>query len=295
MLNTINVNKIAFNKGLRKEKRKLLKRYNVQAIIKWTGWKSNAYLHYSREDYANVNLVFILREIFDGRFREQNYKNYKKFQILKMESEIGVKMCEGTSLDSFREVFIDRIYSMYSDFIPSEKDVVLDIGAQHGDYAILCSKFFHCKKVYSFEPLPNNAEIFRNNLIANNVKNVDFFPTAISDKDGSLKIYYEGDMLKKSQIGKELIIETKRIDSLDLQSCTFIKIDVEGFELEVLGGALNVIRKYKPKLIIETHSLSLRKKTEEFLSQFGYTISHEGRGTWVNENGMDYVQNLFFS
>ena len=61
----------------------------------------------------------------------------------------------------------------------------------------------------------------------------------------------------------------------------------EGFELEVLGGALNVIRKYKPKLIIETHSLSLRKKTEEFLSQFGYTISHEGRGTWVNENGME--------
>lgn len=267
----------------------------LQRTISWAAWKLGAYKNYIHEDFIDVNLIFILREIFDRSFREQNYKNYKRLQLLNMVKKTGVKMSEGTSMSSFNEVFIERIYSMFDDFVPGENDVVLDIGAQHGDYAILCSKFFHSKRVYSFEPLPGNVEIFKKNLQANNITNVDIFQTAVSSRNGLLKIYCEGDMVKKNQTGLEIEIEARTIDSLDLDSCSLIKVDVEGFELDVLHGAIRLIKRCKPKFIIEVHSLFLRKETENFLFQFGYKLLHEGRGTWVNENGMDYVQNLFFA
>lgn len=267
----------------------------LQRTIDWTAWKLGTYKNYIREDFIDVNLKFILKEFFNRSFREQNYKNYRQFQLLNMEKETGVKMCEGTSMSSFNEVFNERIYSMFDDFVPGENDVVLDIGGQHGDYAILCSKFFHTKRVYSFEPLPSNVEIFKRNLQANNITNVDIFQTAVAASNGLLKIYSKGDMVKKNQTGLEIEIEARTIDSLDLDSCSLIKLDVEGFEVDALRGAINLIKRCKPKFIIETHSLFLRKETENFLSQFGYKLFHEGRGTWVNENGMDYVQNLFFA
>ena len=62
---------------------------------------------------------------------------------------------EFTENSNVNEVFVDNIYSIYNDFIPKKNQTVIDIGAQYGDYAILCSKVYKAK-VYTFEPLPEN-------------------------------------------------------------------------------------------------------------------------------------------
>jgi len=54
-------------------------------------------------------------------------------------------------------------------------------------------------------------------------------------------------------------IETKRIDDLELTTCDLIKIDVEGFEGQVLDGAQQVLRKWKPLVILELNSEALER------------------------------------
>ena len=67
------------------------------------------------------------------------------------------------------------------------------------------------------------------------------------------------------------------LDSYSFKRVDLLKIDVEGFELDVLLGAENTIRQFKPRIIIETHSKELRKKCHAFLSSLGYSLKVEGR------------------
>ena len=69
------------------------------------------------------------------------------------------------------EIFRDNIYSIYEDFIPKPKQTVIDVGAQYGDYAILCSKIYKAK-VYTFEPLPQNFKEILQNIKLNGLKKI---------------------------------------------------------------------------------------------------------------------------
>ena len=69
------------------------------------------------------------------------------------------------------EIFRDNIYSIYDDFIPKPGQTVIDIGAQYGDYAILCSKIYKAK-VYTFEPLPQNFKEILKNIRLNGLKKI---------------------------------------------------------------------------------------------------------------------------
>ena len=53
-----------------------------------------------------------------------------------------------------------------------------------------------------------------------------------------------------------------------------MKYFVEGFEYEVLEGLIETLKKYKPKIIIETHSVELNYKCFNFLTELGYICKH---------------------
>ncbi len=82
------------------------------------------------------------------------------------KEKYGLKFTENSF---FSEVIVDNIYSSYGDFIPKPKQTVIDIGAQYGDYAILCSKIYKAK-VYTFEPLPQNFSEILQNIKLNGLK-----------------------------------------------------------------------------------------------------------------------------
>ncbi len=95
--------------------------------------------------------------------------------------------------------------------------------------------------------------------------------------------------------GREISYKSVKIDDLDLTQLDLLKIDVEGFEVKVLQGALQTITKLKPKIIIETHSLKLRAACHEILQSLGYVLKKEGRTIYNTSREMDQVTNLFYA
>jgi hypothetical protein len=66
--------------------------------------------------------------------------------------------------------------------------------------------------------------------------------------------------------GYKINFETRTLDSFNLEKVDILKIDVEGFECDVVEGAFNTISKHKPKIIIETHGSKSRENAQNFLA-----------------------------
>ena len=178
--------------------------------------------------------------------------------------------------------------NMYDVFLPVKDDLILDIGTQFGDYAILWEKSSGAV-VYAYELDYGNYSMAKRNIELNH-SGVKLFNIPIGD--GSAITYnYLGAMAVKSDNGAS--VKTTTIDSLNLKP-SLLKIDVEGFELAVLHGAEQTLKNNNIRLIIETHSKELRKQCTEFLHSLGYSLYKEGRKTKGKE-WMDEVVNLFFT
>jgi precorrin-6B methylase 2 len=170
-------------------------------------------------------------------------KKFHKFTFYLRECDLGM----------MKEVFLAKDYFLVKDFIPKEGDVVLDLGAGVGDYAVLSSlKVGKFGKVVSIEADRFTYELLAKNIKLNNLSNVTPLNTFIGRK----KI---DDITKK----------------LKLSKLSLIKIDIEGYEYEALRGATYCLRKFKPKIIIEIHSKELRKKIIDLLRKFGYKLVYE--------------------
>jgi len=146
--------------------------------------------------------------------------------------------------------------------VEAEKgDVVIDAGACWGDTALyFAHKVGLSGRVYSFEFIPGNIKLFNINISLNPElkKRIELIEHPISNKTGD-KIYFfdngpgsrveiepfERQTGSTTTITIDDLVKTKNIDTVD-----FIKMDIEGAELPALQGALETIKKFKPKLAI---------------------------------------------
>ena len=215
-------------------------------------------------------------------------------------NSMGVNVPLGFPIGSLCEVFFDKIYDM-DGFIPKKEDTVIDVGAHTGDWTIYCAKVLQVNKIYGFEPLMDNVTHANSILSVNKCNNATIYQIALSDQDKEAVMEYNGTMLGEIKIGSEKKVETiqfRRLDSFNLK-CDLLKIDVEGFELNVLEGAIQTIRKNKPKIIIETHSIELQRKCHDYLLKEGYKLMAKGRKVNARRKykskSFDIVTNLFYS
>ncbi len=165
-------------------------------------------------------------------------------------------------------VVIDFIFEQYAYKLDrktvvsvDEGDVVLDLGACWGDTALyFASKTGNQGKVYSFEFIPGNIDIFNKNIFLNPhlAHQIELIQQPVSNKSGE-KIYFI-DNGPASKIEFEPFIDqtgfttTISIDDFvnnnGLEKVDFIKMDIEGAECSALEGAVETIMKFKPKLAI---------------------------------------------
>ena len=137
---------------------------------------------------------------------------------------------------------------------------VIDVGANIGSFSLRVAKYFRDNKsnnkVYAFEPFQKIFNMLEKNLSFNCDlrENIILSETAISDKIDDEMVFeiveknFGANFLKKINKfsnNKKNILKTTTIDNLceinKLENVSFVKIDVEGMEIEVLNGAKNLI------------------------------------------------------
>ena len=162
---------------------------------------------------------------------------------------------------------------------------ILDVGSNDGTSIRMFKRYFPLVKIIAVDPITTPR--FK-------MKNATFVKTALSDKAGNRSLvtpivngkqltqyssFYKEKMI--SQICSDMaLVETEvstienevsfnTIDNLEVTPF-FIKIDVEGAELEVLKGSLNVIKNYNPVILVEIQNHKSYLEIKELLAPHGY-------------------------
>ena len=158
-----------------------------------------------------------------------------------------------------------------------EKPVILDIGANYGFISLaLQSNLTKEAKIFSFEPHPEIASVFQQSVAKNKMSNITIENVAIGSEDCNVELNLYGQSsnilnVNLKQTGTTTIRQINLDNYLKSKSIqpNYIKIDVDGYELNVLNGLINTITAFKPIMVIETNG---EYKVLEFLKKCGYTL-----------------------
>lgn len=157
---------------------------------------------------------------------------------------------------------------MFSDELEKVKkyikrgDTVIDVGGNVGFFVLILNELLGNEgKIYSFEPSKRLKERLEKTIKINNIQNVTIVNLALGESEGSTTLHYNPKQTGLSSIvtdfEKGSISEEIQITSLDKFSdniqdrVSFIKIDTEGYEPQVLKGARKLISRDKPTIYIE--------------------------------------------
>jgi len=136
-------------------------------------------------------------------------------------------------------------------------DIALDIGANIGALTVPMSRLVgETGKVFAFEANPDNVALLRQNLKTNNCTNVTVMHVAVGTNYRNVKIQSLEELghhnYGRVEAGSgSLRVNQIPIDGLHLDGVNFVKIDVEGHELEVIRGMRATLAKYRPVLYVE--------------------------------------------
>ena len=153
----------------------------------------------------------------------------------------------------------------------------VDIGSNIGQWTRpLAQKF---QNVICFEPNPNFRICFDKNIKS---KNVVLWPFGISDRTHSAKQAFNSTVMSDSPGD----VQCRTLDSFNLTKLDFVKIDVDGFELNVLKGARETLSQNSPVINIEMKRdkrNQIAKESEVILRDLGYKFRQRTRSdeVWV--------------
>ena len=184
----------------------------------------------------------------------------------------------------------DEFYTLKK-FVKKNQNVI-DVGANIGRYSFKLSQIIGKKGlVYAFEPMHKSYLTLLSLIIFSGIKNILPFNLALSNKSSFVMMKeFESQTTKKyknyvfgtqpeSRIvnnEKDSVIKYSiKLDEMKLKKkISFIKIDCEGFELQVLKGAKYTIKKNKPVILVEHSNLNT---ISSFLVSLGYKEINKGQ------------------
>lgn len=171
-------------------------------------------------------------------------------------------------------------------------DTVLDIGAQVGYFSLHVARLVSSTgRVYCFEPDPRSFAILDRAIRLSRIDWIKSFQTALSPREGTMEFYLSPTLgwstgVKNSHLEdlQQVSVRTVPLDLLvsrgEIPSrIRLAKIDVEGFEMEVLRGMRNVLATSRPLLILEINLQMLYaqgtspSEIVRFLESFEYRVS----------------------
>lgn len=160
---------------------------------------------------------------------------------------------------------------------PREGETFIDVGGYIGSYSILAARAVGSRgRVVILEPEPNNRRQLERNLLLNGITNCQIVPQAAWSGSGPIGWHQDHvPVWHRIEEGhNDQAVDAVRVDDLvsrfSLSRVDWIKMDIEGGEVDALKGAEATLRRFHPQLFIEVHE-TLTPITE-FLSKVGYSI-----------------------
>ena len=170
-----------------------------------------------------------------------------------------------------------------------EGDVVFDCGGYHGLYALLASRQVGVSgKVFVFEPDEKNLAVLRENLRLNSVKNAKIVKKGVWNREGTVKFHENGSSASSvayngREEGASGTIEVVSIPSFckeeGLPHPDFVKMDIEGAEIEAVEGSLEFLKSRNVNFGIASYHLRDGQETchrlEKLFRGIGYEVVTE--------------------
>jgi len=230
-------------------------------------------------------LGMLAGEIFPPKVTKAEF--LKGMNDLKINSRSGSINIGNFSFDSealtIAESWIFEQYYLKGKCEVSKGDYIIDGGAFKGE----TSFWFLSKgvgKVYAFEPGSYNFLALSKNIKRNKAEDkIIPIQKVLSNRIGTLSFYATGSRGSVALTGGNETIEGITLDSFvekeGLDRLDFIKLDVEGAELEVLEGAVEAIKKFKPKMAISVYHkpddiITIPEFISEILPEAKFYLSH---------------------
>jgi FkbM family methyltransferase len=217
----------------------------------------------------------------------------------------GLDDLVGKSLTMYGEWAFNEV-SFLSQFI-SEGDTVVDVGAYIGSHTRAFSSMVGDKGcVHAFEVNPSVLRLLDENVSLAKHRNIRTYGHGLGRKNNGLfkgigEKYNTGHFVISEYVAPEDArtgkghehVTVSTLDNLHIKSVNFIKIDVEGCELDVLKGALATIAKNRPVIFCESSSLEHAEQLFNFAKNTAYA-SYYIRCVAFNENNYNLSTSNFF-
>lgn len=201
-----------------------------------------------------------------------------------------------------KDEYVGRSLYNYGEYGPDETEKIialadglcLDIGANIGciSQALVVSGM----PVIAFEPQPEVFKVLDENVVC------EKYNVALGSVAGVAKmpkVYYSakgnfgGLGIGAKSIYGSYDVPVRTLDSFELQDVGFMKIDVEGFELEVLRGGRETINRCKPIMYIEDDRIDKRKALRAAIVELGYTIEEHYPALYRENNFFGLKKNIW--
>jgi len=182
----------------------------------------------------------------------------------------------------------------YLDKIIPEDAVTVDVGANCGLYTRRLARL--SRQVHAFEPAQQMARLLRRT----SARNVRIHEIALSDHDGDAELFIpqgedglvHGLASLEARVGSSgrsiaAHVPIARLDAVIHQDVAFVKVDVEGHELNVLNGAVELVERCQPVFLVEAED---RHRAEATRSVFEFFREKAYRGFFLKDNDVIAVE-----
>lgn len=162
-------------------------------------------------------------------------------------------------------------------------DIVFDVGAHVGYFSVLMADRAGPRgHVYAFEPRPLNLRFLRRHIEVNRCTNVTVMDLAVGAGDGMARFDTRtgtgtGHLSPAGNLEVGMTSLDALVDAGRLPPPTFVKIDIEGGEVDALTGALRMLARHRPRLMLATHGDALDRACRGILEPLGYRFEDIGQ------------------
>jgi FkbM family methyltransferase len=259
--------------------------FNLNKIdLFYSGWiwiptNGNVEINLNKEIFENTKIegvfVSIVSEgniLLEEAIYFEEDKNKKTFRLESFDLTLHAGDLISEYIVKFNKFWESDLFFQFLPYLNNIKNIV-DCGANIGNHSLMFHKYFPESNIYSFEPSSTNYELLLTNT--KKIKNIHTFKTALSSKRGTL--FMENPALWNrgstaiSESGE--LVQSSLLDDFGFDNISFMKIDVEGHEQELIRGSINTIVNHRPYIWIEDFTGQTKTFLEEKL---GYTTLSAG-------------------